>query len=175
MYLLILAKLAIVACWATFIIFVARTFLPSPMPVSYPKTRNTFMFLPEGWGYFTRNPREPVLQLYGLDAKHEPVLTPNFSTRSLFGLRRDGRRVGGEVDIVLSQVPANAWSTRRGGLNFESYLPDSTVVIQNTVARPTLCGDYLIQLQDRMPWAWARSRDSLIMPSKVARVRVECE
>jgi len=132
------------------------------------------MLFPEGWGYFTRNPREPVLQLYRLDGQYEPVLVPNFSKRSLFGLRRDGRKVGGEIDFVLKQVPAKAWLITRKRVSFQ-VSPDSMVVIHNPIEGPTLCGDYLIQLQDRLPWAWARSRESVVMPSKVAHVRILCE
>ncbi len=169
------AKIAIVVGWVALILFVARVFLPSPLPVSYPETRNIFMMFPEGWGYFTRNPREPVLQLYCMDGQHEPVLVPNFSRRFLFGMRRDGRKVGGEVDLVLSQVPAKAWSVTRKRLTFEGSSADSIVIAHNTTESPTLCGDYLIQIQDRLPWAWAKSQDSVIMPSKVVHVRIVCE
>lgn len=172
---LLAVKVAIVVGWVALILFIARAFLPSPLPVGFPNTRNIFMLFPEGWGYFTRNPREPVLQLYSLKGKHEPVLAPNFSRRSLFGLRRDGRKLGSEVDLVISQVPTSAWSTTKEAPAFEACSRDSLVVIHDTITRPTLCGDYLIQIQDRLPWAWARSRGSLIMPSKVARVHVECE
>lgn len=168
------AKIAIVIAWAALVLFVTRVFLPSPLPVSYPKTRNIFMIFPEGWGYFTRNPREPAIQLYSLEGDHHPVMEPNFSMRSLFGLRRDERRIGGEIDFVLSQVPAKAWLITRKRLSFEN-LPDTTVVIKRTTQTGMLCGDYLIQLQDRLPWAWAKPRDSVVMPSKVAHVRIVCE
>jgi hypothetical protein len=92
----------------------------------------------------------------------------------LFGWRRDGRKLGGEVDVVLSQVPQKAWLLTRKPLSFDS-LPDSTVVIHNKSDNSKLCGEYLIQIQDRLPWAWAKSRDKTVMPSKVAHVRVVCE
>lgn len=168
------AKIAIILAWAALGLLVVRAYVPSPLPISFPTSRNILMVMPEGWGYFTRNPREPVMQFYRLDGKHEPVFEPNFSARYLFGLRRDGRKLGGEAGIVVRMVPAEAWMETRKRLSFEA-LPDSTVIIHSSIKNPKLCGDFLVQVEDRLPWAWANLRDKVVMPSKVAHVRIVCE
>ncbi len=168
------AKIAIVTIWAALGLFVVRAYVPSPLPISLPISRNVLMVMPEGWGYFTRNPREPIMQFYRLDGKHEPVFEPNFSARYLFGMRRDGRKLSGEAGFVVSQVRAKAWIVTRKRLSFES-LPDSTVIVHNPTGNPMLCGDYLVQVQDRLPWAWAKSRARIVMSQKVAHVRIVCD
>lgn len=64
--------------------------------------------IPQGWSFFTKDPREENLDVYGLeeDGLRRYTLT-NQSVRSYFGLSRNNRRLSFEASLLSATV--NEW------------------------------------------------------------------
>lgn len=61
--------------------------------------------LPQGWGFFTKNPRDPNIYLYKLHkGKIEKVIYTNCHYKNYFGLSKKGRMIAFENTIILKQI-----------------------------------------------------------------------
>jgi hypothetical protein len=49
-----------------------------------------------------------------------------------------------------------------------------TVAVENRTNTQHFCGPYLVQKQNPVPWAWSDADDSVVMPSKIARINISC-
>jgi len=130
--------------------------------------------LPQGWGFFTRDAEEPVLRLYApAGDRWRRCDRPLASPGNWFGLRRDHRLRDAEVARLLAQVPESLWVPCRdeAGRCWPPGRPPA-VVVSTDVRRPTVTGDLLLQVQERLPWAWGAARNRVEMPSRVVRIRV---
>ena len=127
--------------------------------------KNTIkFFLPQGWGFFTRNPREDKYVLYQVSKNNtlELVTFKSTSSQNLFGLSRKGNRINIEALRIKSLLPnPNKWlnSTRDlHRLNFDSisfnpinYNPkqfDEKKIIQP--------GKYVFKKYSITPWNWVK-------------------
>src|SRR5581483_8297699 len=69
--------------------------------------RNSSLYLfPEGWGFFTRNPREAIVDIYSIEGQNQLTLLShaNGSSAYYFGASRLGRRFGYEISMVLNHI-----------------------------------------------------------------------
>jgi antimicrobial peptide system SdpA family protein len=131
---------------------------------------------PEGWGFFTRNPRLPNPYVYRRQGEGW-VRVGEAGNRfaSLLGLKRDSRAQGIELERLLARLPAGAWKACEGGL--EACLagePPFTIPVPNPMRVRSLCGELAVEAKEPVPWAWSRSAGSIRMPSKVALLKVSC-
>jgi len=156
------------------------TLSESPLRPSFPVRINLLTVAPEGWAFFTRDPREPVVVVHAPseagDERWRPLELANFQRANLFGLRRTSRLLTTEVTQLLREVPPEAWTPCRAPVA-ECLAEDSPAV--HTAERsspllPALCGPLTIQVRERVPWAWSGSRDRIRMPAKIVRLDVRC-
>src|SRR3984893_11911222 len=72
---------------------------------------NLQALIPEGWGFFTRDPREarllPFIQQAG--AWRSASEGPNGEAWNAFGFNRAARAQGGEMGLLEFTIPADAW------------------------------------------------------------------
>lgn len=47
--------------------------------------------------------------------------------------------------------------------------------IQNSTAHALICGDYIVQIYETLPWAWSSNFSQELMPSNVLRIKVTCK
>src|SRR4030095_4783202 len=83
----------------------------SPLSPGIKEKTSIMAIIPEGWGFFTRNPRETDLYLYFLKDKHW-VMNPNApisSCRNSFGLNRLPRAQSVELGMILSKINDTCW------------------------------------------------------------------
>lgn len=89
------------------------------------------ILLPEGWSFFTRNPREEWLFAYTLkNAKVEPILFKGSSSKNLFGFSKEFRIRNMEIHTILEKanVPENQWYICKDGfLNCHSEIITSNM------------------------------------------------
>jgi len=148
----------------------------SPVEPGLATRRIQLSLVPEGWAFFTRDPREPRAVVYQLAASRLIQLTfPNTSRRNLFGLSRAARAFDAELQALLTPVLASTWADCRG---------DPAVCVSASTSRPLeltnwsttryICGDVVVVRSAPIPWAWRRSRDRIHMDSKVLRLRADC-
>lgn len=133
--------------------------------------------IPEGWGFFTRNPRETDLYLFfsenGKWVKNRN--TPISSWRNSFGLNRFPRAQSVELGMILNSINDTCWKTAM--INIDNNTITDTVVIQITdrSPSPTITGRICIVQQEPIPWAWSWNREKLKMPSQYVIVDIKNE
>lgn len=130
--------------------------------------------LPQGWGFFTKNPKESVYIIESHD-KAEEILLPNMDYRNLFGIVRKGRAQGVEFGKVLSQIPEEAWESCENIdcsidyiLNNNSFTP-----VDDDTPRPLLQGQYIIYEKTVVPWHYSKHYEDSYQTKRYAKVYVK--
>lgn len=136
--------------------------------------------MPQGWGFFTRNPREPKSYTYGKPDGREwrAVETEKISSaRWLFGISRAGRVQRIEIDRLSEGLSKDAWISC-GAVEhvtcLNSLSTEKAVTLVNSMPHPEICGTVGFVAEDTMPWAWRSDADKLRMPVKGVLAEVEC-
>lgn len=146
----------------------------NPVRLSYKSNQEIYSVFPQGWAFFTRDPKEDVMILYDFQNKKEEAVnkTASLSTESLFGINREGRRISIELAAVVNKIPAKSWITNEERVSMEMLkaLPLNDT-IENVVPDPILKGTYVIYRAGRKPWAWAKSPTQ--MPYKCIKIAIQ--
>ena len=166
--------------WATAGLYVVHAQIPRnvlELPLER-VLRPAIPFLaPEGWAFFTRDPREPRLLPYrhatnGVWAYAHAG--PHADLRNVFGLDRISRAQGVEIGLLLGEFADTAWQPCTDAPTLCLDELPRTVSITNRSPAPTLCGDVGLVRQEPVPWAWARVESETTMPSTVVRLDIRC-
>lgn len=146
----------------------------NPVRLSYKSTQEIYSVFPQGWAFFTRDPKEDVLIVYDFQNNNKEAVnkTASLSLENLLGINRKGRRVSIELAAVVNKIPAKAWSPNREKVSLEKLksLPLKDTVV-NVLPDPILKGTYVIYRATRKPWAWATS--STQMPYQCVKVAIQ--
>jgi len=138
---------------------------------------HTQFFLPEGWAFFTRNPRDDRYFVYRLAPDGSWIdtnLGPHNRPRNAFGLNRKSRAQGVEIGLLLVSIQDQEWTAcRKSPTACLATIPVSKD-FKDISPNPTLCGEMGVVMQPPVPWAWAGMQRPVTMPSRVSRVRVHC-
>lgn len=135
----------------------------------------TFKVFPQGWGFFTRNPRENLTKCYIFDESYKNIITQCSSSKYVFGLDRACRAKHAELEVLLSQVQDSLWKKRliqkdSLSLVFSNEKLLDTVV--NVFHSPSIFGEVILVKEDRLPWAWSQKKFLINPPIKYAKVFV---
>lgn len=176
---LTVTRVALALLWAGVILWVTVGSVPdSPLRLPLRVTQNMIAVSPQGWAFFTRDPREPVDRLYRRQG--DAWVRANYantSPRNLFGVRRAARAVNVEMASLLAQAPDAAWT------DCESSLADClrgdgappVVEVDNPSALRSLCGRLAVERRPPVPWAWSGSERPIHMPGQVLLLDVDCD
>jgi antimicrobial peptide system SdpA family protein len=169
--------LAVGALWIAAVAYAIYPALPySPVRLPFAEQALTFLWAPQGWAFFTRDPREEKQTVYAkATAGWESVLlAPHGRLTNVFGLRRTSRAQGVEMALLIDGIPAEAWQpcTLPVG-ECLAQLPTGRPVV-NRSPDPTMCGSVAVVLQKPLPWAWARSPRPTTMPARILALEVVC-
>src|SRR5262245_22657039 len=170
------AFLGVMAAFGAAATYAAHGSMPAnPLVLPGERALEMRIWAPEGWKFFTRPPQEeePAVFMRGASgAWTDAALGPNGEPRNAFGMDRRGRAQGVEIGLLLIEIPKSAW--------VECDVAPSAcidrgppVVLKNVSPVPSLCGHVALAMQKPVPWAWSRSGRA-IMPSRVARLEVQC-
>ena len=156
--------------WGIVLSYVFKSSVPVVSNMSHHEKASLFNFFPQGWGFFTRNPREEELILYRIEKDTTVRFTQtNSSSSSYFGLSRKNRLINIEASIVVSEVDDSLWIPMKGRelvLDLNTY----TDTIVNNFKPCHIQGDFFLVMQERIPWAWSES--DIIMPYKYVKVHI---
>jgi antimicrobial peptide system SdpA family protein len=159
------------------IAYAAYSALPhNPIKLPMEEHVRAVRWLPQGWKFFTRNPREEALLYFVRDEQghwHSASLGPLSKPANAFGLDRRPRAQGVESALLLAGVRKDAWVNYRGKIenSFENLPVSKTVT--NVSPRPTLKGFVGFAWQEPVPWPWLPSGDKVLMPCRVLKLKVE--
>lgn len=173
---LLVTRGVLLVFWLGAITLVVRGIRDSPLRLSPKWVTNLVAITPEGWAFFTRDPQEQTQHVYrSTGANWVRAIPTNADARYLFGIKRTQRAHEMELGLLLGQVPPNRWIPGRSTVRAPAgHGFGPAVLVENRASRPTLCGDLLVQKRESMPWAWARSRETVGMPSRTVALRARC-
>lgn len=174
---LVVFRLVLGVGWAVALLIVLSGSMPeNPLPSSLKLQQNLIVLFPQGWAFFTRDPREPTEQVYRRSAGGlREVSYANSSARNFFGLRRDARAVHVELVHLLSRTPIHRWQPCDNRTpQCAKEVAESPVVLSNDTPLQQLCGDLIVVRRPPVPWAWSRARRTIHMPGSVLSLRVRC-
>lgn len=163
--------------WLFIILNVIKFSLPynSFTGMLYGKTENIFRSaLPEGFAFFTRNPREFQMTLY--DSNKNEIDLHNGCWKYFLGLSRYPRAYNVELGYMFNAIAGKEWHNCVSGTIEcidDNALPHYT--IKNEFPDPMMRGDYYLKIDEPTPWAWAKSfkEASKDMPCKVIKLSIE--
>lgn len=114
--------------------------------INYKTSKVINHLLPQGWGFFTKNPREPIFELKEING--EMVSAANNTIQNKFGFSRCSRKIGSEVSMIYAQIPKKS-------LKKEGEIYD-TVQITNHKLIDKISKDkkYLFIKREITPWAY---------------------
>jgi antimicrobial peptide system SdpA family protein len=156
-----------IAYFIVYFLLLTGLFLVFTNSVPYnPLTTNSFntqtiltSFFPEGWGFFSKNPRDPRILIYKLKNGiwYYNDLAPISSYRNVFGLGRRPRAQSTDMAMIMQELDDSLWHP------FESPIAgmtlDRTQKIINVVLEtpdPTLQDTVCFKMAYPLPWAWRK-------------------
>lgn len=157
-----------------FLLSIVSSMPVNPVSQLIPNPNAFKSVFPQGWGFYSKNPRDDQLLVYDLSTQRPTVNWPNNRTENWFGIKRSGRAQGLEVGLIQASIKSDAWTKCEKEPSIclaESQIKVSAI---NTSPKPTLCNELGLALQQPVPWAWSKRKDNIVMPSKIVRVSVQC-
>lgn len=170
--------LALVGFWVVLFGYSIHRALPyNPIHPPFQDRLYVNLLMPQGWKFFTRNPREEDLKIFkkdGDDKWSDALIGPNGSAGNYFGLKRDMRAQGIEMGILMASLDKDIWQTCAEKPEICVSSAPIRAELENVDKNPTLCGELGLVLQEPVPWAWSRAKKEVIIPSKFVRISVLC-
>lgn len=129
-----------------------------------------FSILPQGWAFFTRNSREGQVILYQKEndiLKKVPYQHNHY--QFAFGLDRTTTKVYTELGLIKNKIHNNLFQEVEWNYQSDIYQKDLSALrkvdIKSPLKKGKLKGEYLMIIQEPIPWAWSKNMDSIKMPA----------
>lgn len=171
------ARITLAVVWSALILVVfVGSVADSPAAAPHWVRQRLVMVIPEGWAFFTRNPRLPRTEIYLFDALHELYSRGDIAEYRGFafaGIRRLSRVRGLEIERLLANIAPSQWRHCRGDLSSCSKALRLTHVQNDLVVR-TLCGRIILRRSEPVPWAWSTLQPPVQMPAEWLMLSVQC-
>ena len=135
------------------------------------KTKRTLnLIFPEGWGFFTKNPREPQLKVFQLiENDTVPIDMSNHSSKNYFGFSRKARLISYEASIIVNDVKKDKWTeTTFGKIHSKSI--DTIHIYEKKYFKHIKNGNYIFALFKPLPYAWANQKQEKHNPVNVVKI-----
>lgn len=129
-----------------------------------------FSLFPQGWAFFTRNPREGQVILYQKNnGKFVEVPFKHNNYRYAFGLNRTCTKVYTELGYIRKNINDSSFKAIEWNYQekiFTNKLDNlETITLQNPLKNGILNGKYLLVIQEPIPWAWSKNAKRIKMPA----------
>lgn len=139
--------------------------------------RNLKRFLPEGFGFFTRNPREERISIFQFcrEGNFKEIHLQNATFDNILGLKKNSRALNALVQSILNNTKDSLWTDCFGDLE----LCVNNIPLKQKSIIPSVyqfqCGKYIAIRFKPIPWAWFKSYQKLSYPDyKVLIIEIVC-
>jgi sporulation delaying protein A len=149
----------------------------SPIDLGYRRRTVVQALSPQGWAFFTRDPRESWEKVFLVrHGRLEPANPADARGMPWRGAIRGTRNRGIVLSHVIQAVPADAWQECKKSVTacWKAYSATPVPVRVEVHDNTGLCGQALLQKQPTLPWAWRRASGRTHMPSRIALVKIDC-
>lgn len=152
-------------------------FTASPIASSRVSRQETFTLLPQGWGFFTRSPRERWYTYWSLaSGQWSRVDLKGTSIENWFGLRRRSRIRLVRLGMLHAALTKADWRPCHGEMSeCVKTLPAGSPHAAVSWRDDALCRSIVIVSAEPWPWAWASLKRPLFYQGQIARVDVRCK
>ncbi len=138
--------------------------------------------MPQGWGFFTKSPREEQIVIYKYDDninRYKLISQRHTSPQNLFGINRRASKIFQEFNMSIEnykyKIPyLDTVFNYQNTYHIENF-NFKKILVKNPVQDPILCGNYVIVYQKTIPWAWSRKIKSSKYPCKFLKIKFECK
>ncbi len=161
-------------CWFLLFILIIVSSVESPLEPNFSSKKTVFTFFPQGWGFFTRNPREKIIKLYKVDNEGKVIslIKSNSAREFYFGISKKNRLVNWEISTLIPKIPKTNWiKNQKDSLFFSKNKAKDTII--NDFVKPSLRGTYIVVIQERIPQAWGEYYKKIVMPYDYAKVYIK--
>lgn len=159
-----------------FVLSIIAALPPNPINIKSDYKLVISQIMPQGWGFFSKSPRDEYLDVYSLDGE-KSVKWPNMRVSNLFGISREGRAQGTEIGMFLQEIQGSEFKEcskyyiKYCIKEIEDVKP---IEIINKTPEPTLCGVHIITIKEPMPWSWSSSIERNYKTMKMVKVELKC-
>jgi antimicrobial peptide system SdpA family protein len=139
-----------------------------------------YSFVPQGWAFFTRDPREAQIAMYQKndDGNYHLLDTRNASGKFYFGLDRRAAKVMAELQYAKRHIPMQNYVDSTFNYQTEAIFTNTNTLphynFENVLHAPSLCGEYVIVFQKSLPWSWISNLENIKMPAQIVKVKFQC-
>lgn len=167
---------SLVFLYCVFIFLIADASLGyNSIPISRSLNKIAFAISPQGWGFFTRNPREPLIDLYLINNHQlEKISIPNASLKYAWGFNRGMRASSSQIAYFVDQIPEDKWILDPRHKADSIIQTSDPFTVLNDFSCPVHCGKFLLAKTERIPWAWSKHEENLKIPRSVVIIDVTC-
>ncbi|MGX1023367.1 SdpA family antimicrobial peptide system protein [Psychroflexus sp. MBR-150] len=165
----------LIICLSVYIVFLIF-FSSLNFNVNTPSYNTKFglnLSIPEGWGFFTRNPREDMIDIYRINDDNKLVksMYKNGHYSNYFGFSRKSRKIAMEVSIIANQIEDSIWvkKTNPGMLEIPIFKKE----VDNEFLYFLDTGEYLLVKRKTVPWAWRKNINRKHIPYEVAHIKIK--
>lgn len=142
-------------------------------PFSTLKSFTVMKIFPQGWGFFSKPPRDDYTFI--LNSQGDLAVNwPNNSATNMFGINRAGRSQGIEMGVLVSQVDKDKFIKCDDDINVCAKKQKHKEKVKNPTPKPVLCGEYTLVTRKVVPWAWADITSPSEMSSEFVKVESVC-
>lgn len=143
--------------------------------IELPTNKYIFSFFPQGWAFFTKDPREPQSQLFKLENnKWQRVEHYQSSMKNYLGMNKGSTRINYELISIYSLIKKTEYSDSYSNIQIGwiENIPTKVIYIKNSFDNPRLRGEYALVIQKIVPWAWSKNLNNEQMPCKIAHLKI---
>lgn len=126
--------------------------------------------IPQGWGFFTKSPREDIIELYKVNDNNsiEKLELRNTSYKNFFGASRENRKIAMEVSIISESLPDSLWSDNTDITQL--VVPDNKTKVDSKNLKYLKSNEYVLVKRKIVPWAWMEIVKPNQIPYEIAHV-----
>ena len=129
----------------------------------------TYCF-PQGWGFFTKSPRESKIDVYKKKKKKwEKITFKNASKENVFGFSRKSRIVFMETMIINQKIKEKDWKEYKGIENLN--IPTEIFEIDNANLNYLKNEEFILIKSKTLPWSWKADLDKKFIPYQIIHIK----
>lgn len=179
---IVIIKTMLIFLWGIFIFIIAIHHVEgTTISTSHQSDANIKSLVPQGWGFFTKNPDEYISYLYKYDKESRvwKMLThAKFSMDYFFGLSRKRGQLSMQVSYLIKKTEKSQWN-KIENFAIKKTLQDSLLkkgnvyrYVDSKSKTPTLNGKYLILRKKILPWSWIKGLNNFHMPIYYVKIYI---
>lgn len=167
-------KVIITSFW-TLAVFAILFSNNSSYPILGYNTNKTISYLfPQGWGFFTKDPKEVAIDVYQLEGETLKLISVNnFSVQNLLGLSREARYIGFEFGRLGQYIPKTIYKNETGDVS--KIYPSTTTIVKIPFLPKfyPIGKEFVVYQYKIVPFAWINQNQEQYRPYLVARIKLE--